>query len=332
MNDPRFLLLLLLVAVMVVMLVLAVSGPSADRARTRRLATIKGRYVADETSLLEARMRKVISSRKVESSQLLVSLIPNPERLALRLAMTGKKWTLSQYMTTCAGLFLAIFTLMTLRGFSFIPAIFVGLSAGFGLPHYMVGRMIRKRVNKFTSSFPDALDLLVRGLRSGLPVSETMNVVSREIRGPVGEEFRQITERIKIGKSMDQSLQDTAKRLGTAEFQFFCITLAIQRETGGNLAETLSNLGNVLRQRAQMKLKIRAMSSESKASAYIIGCLPFLVFGLICWINYEYMKPFFTPDPAGLLGLGLMQLIGIGGMCWMGIGVFIMSQMISFEI
>ena len=94
----------------------------------------------------------------------------------------------------------------------------------------------------------------------------------------------------------------------------------------------MSNLAEVLRKRAQMKLKIRAMSSESKASAYIIGALPFIVFGLICYINYSYMEPFFTGDPAGLFELGLMQIIGIGGVCWMGIGVFIMAQMINFEI
>ena len=192
--------------------------------------------------------------------------------------------------------------------------------------------IIAKRIKKFTQNFPDALELMVRGLRSGLPIAETLSVVSTEVPGPVGEEFRLVNERIKIGKTMDQALVETAERLGTPEFQFFCITLTIQRETGGNLAETLSNLGAVLRSRAQMKLKINAMSSESKASAWIIGSLPFIVFGLISWINFHYMSPFYTPDPNGLFGLSLMQLVGIGGMCWMGIGVFIMAQMINFEI
>ncbi len=332
MIDPRLLLLMLLTVAMLLLLFFAFAGPSSDRARTRRMAVIKGRHSSTDLAQLEARMRKAISSRRVEKSQLLVSLIPNPENLSKRLAMTGKKWTLSQYMTTCSVITIVLFGVMMLREFSFLPAFFISLAAGFGLPHYYVGKKIAKRVNKFTKNFPDALDLLVRGLRSGLPVSETMNVVANEIPGPVGEEFKMINERIKIGKSMDLSLQETAQRLGTAEFKFFCITLAIQRETGGNLAETLANLGGVLRQRAQMKLKIKAMSSESKASAYIIGSLPFLVFGLICWINFTYMSPFFTGDPAALFGLGLMQMIGIGGMCWMGIGVFIMAQMINFEI
>ncbi len=332
MTDPKLLMLMMLMGTMLVLLVLALSGPSASRASTRRVAAIRSRHAISDLTQIEARMRRAISSRRVEKNQLLVSLIPNPENLAKRLAMTGRKWTLGHYMATCVAIAIALFAVMLLRDFSLLPALFVSLAAGFGLPHYVVGRMIQRRVDKFNTNFPDALDLLVRGLRSGLPVSETMNVVASEVPGPVGEEFKMINERIKIGKSMDAALQETGDRLGTTEFRFFCITLAIQRETGGNLAETLANLGSVLRQRAQMKLKIRAMSSESKASAYIIGALPFLVFGMICWINYEYMTPFFTGDPTGLFGLGLMQIVGIGGMCWMACGVFIMAQMINFEI
>jgi tight adherence protein B len=166
--------------------------------------------------------------------------------------------------------------------------------------------------------------LLVRGLRSGLPVSETIGVVGNEVEGPVGEEFRMVADKMKIGMSMDAALQDTADRLGTPEFQFFVITIAIQRETGGNLAETLANLATVLRQRGQMKLKIKAMSSESKASAYIVGSLPFIVFGMIWMINAGYMQGFFS-EPR-------LIIAGIGGLLWMGIGVFIMAKMVSFEI
>ncbi|HTH26991.1 MAG TPA: type II secretion system F family protein [Sphingobium sp.] len=330
--DIRLILLVILVLLSIVLFVALFSGPSTSRASSRRLADIQGRHNLSGQASMEMRMRRAISTRVTDKNQLLVSLIPDPENLAKRIAMTGRKWTLSQYMTTCIGITLAVFAILKLRDFSLVASILVGTATGFGLPYLVVGRMIAKRIDKFTASFPDALDLLVRGLRSGLPVGETLGVVAREIPGPVGEEFRMITERVKIGKSMEQSMLETAERLGTAEFKFFCITLAIQRETGGNLAETLANLGGVLRQRAQMKLKIRAMSSESKASAYIIGALPFLVFGLICWINYGYMQPFFTPDPNGLFGLGLMQLVGIGGMCWMGIGAFIMAKMVNFEI
>jgi tight adherence protein B len=166
--------------------------------------------------------------------------------------------------------------------------------------------------------------LLVRGLRAGLPIAETMGAVASEIDGPVGAEFQAVSDRMKIGRTLEAALQETADRLGTAEFQFFVITLAIQRETGGNLAETLSNLSDVLRKRMQMKLKISAMSSESKASAYIIGVLPFVVFGLISFISPAYMGAFFHDQR--------LMIAGVGGLIWMSIGAFIMRQMINFEI
>ncbi|WHO38103.1 type II secretion system F family protein [Sphingobium sp. AP49] len=331
--DGNFFLIMVLVATLLGLAAVAFAGPSPDKARKRRIALIRGRHSDSTEAILEARMRKAISNRATGTEmKMLVSLVPNPENLTKRIRMTGKKWTLSQYMTSCAVIFLLLSALLMMRGFPAPLAVMVGLAAGLGLPHWWIGRLIAKRINQFNAKFPDALELLTRGLRSGLPVGETLGIVSSEIPGPVGEEFKLITERIKIGKTMDQALQETADRLGTPEFQFFVITLAIQRETGGNLAETLQNLATVLRQRAQMKLKIRAMSSESKASAYIIGVLPFLVFGMICYINFNYMSPFFTPDPAGVFGLSTMQVIGIGGMCWMGIGAFIMAQMINFEI
>jgi len=331
--DGNFILLLVLLTTLGGLVVMAFAGPSADKASKRRVALIRERHSGSTDAVLEARMRKAISNRQTGSEmKMLVSLVPNPENLAKRIRMTGKKWTVSQYMTACAVVALTLCAFLFVRGFPPLLAIMVSLAAGLALPHMWVGRLIKKRVLQFNAKFPDALELLTRGLRSGLPITETLGVVAGEVPGPVGEEFKLITERIKIGKTMDQALQETADRLGTPEFQFFVISLAIQRETGGNLAETLSNLATVLRQRAQMKLKIRAMSSESKASAYIIGTLPFLVFGMICYINFHYMEPFFTPDAAGLFGLSTMQVIGIGGMCWMGIGVFIMSQMINFEI
>jgi tight adherence protein B len=129
---------------------------------------------------------------------------------------------------------------------------------------------------------------------------------------------------MKIGRTMEAALQETADRLKTPEFQFFVITLAIQRETGGNLAETLANLADVLRKRAQMKLKIKAMSSESKASAWIVGALPFIVFILIWFINGTYMQKFFVDER--------LMIAGGGGLIWMGIGVFIMAKMVDFEI
>ena len=225
---------------------------------------------------------------------------------------------------SAAELAVALMLVVYLKTGAPLMALGVGVLGGAGLPHMLVSRFIKKRLNDFNAKFPDGIELLVRGLRSGLPVTETLAVVAQEIPGPVGAEFKGVVERIKIGRTMEESLQETADRLGTPEFQFFVITLAIQRETGGNLAETLSNLADVLRKRSQMKLKIRAMSSESKASAYIVGALPFIVFGLISWINPKYVGGFFTDDR--------LIVTGLGGLVWMSIGGFIMAKMVNFEI
>jgi tight adherence protein B len=241
-----------------------------------------------------------------------------------RLEQTGRNITLGKYAMVCLGVAATIMILLMFRGAPFFLSLLLGIFFGVGGPHFVVGRMIKGRLNKFNSNFPDAIELMVRGLRSGLPITETLTVVASEIPGPVGIEFRMVVDKMKIGRTMEAALQDTADRLGTPEFQFFVITLAIQRETGGNLAETLSNLADVLRKRAQMKLKIRAMSSESKASAYIVGSLPFVVFTLVWMINPHYMGGFFTDQR--------LMVAGIGGMIWMGIGGLIMAKMVNFEI
>jgi tight adherence protein B len=238
--------------------------------------------------------------------------------------MTGKNISLAKYVAICLGLLVFVTVALMFRGAPFILSFLLGMFFGIGGPHFVIGKMIKRRVAKFTNNFPDAIELMVRGLRSGLPITETLGIVAGEIIGPVGVEFRIVADKMKIGRTMEAALQDTADRLGTSEFQFFVITLAIQRETGGNLAETLSNLADVLRKRAQMKLKIRAMSSESKASAYIVGSLPFVVFTLVWMINPHYMQGFFSDQR--------LMVAGMGGLVWMGIGAAIMAKMVNFEI
>jgi len=311
--------------VMLLLLVFAFAGPNAEKARSRRLTSVKERHSgAASEAAMAAQMRRITGKRDSNMDSAMMRLLPRPALLKKRLAMTGKTWTVGQYGMATVGLLVLIGGLLALRGAPLIVALLIGVVIGAGLPHFVVGFFIKKRVNKFTAKFPDAIELLVRGLRSGLPISETMGVVGAEVPGPVGEEFRAVSDKMKIGRSMDAALQETADRLGTPEFQFFVISIAIQRETGGNLAETLSNLATVLRQRGQMKLKIKAMSSESKASAYIVGSLPFIVFGLIMWISPAYMGNFFVDQR--------LIVAGIGGLIWMGLGAFIMAKMVNFEI
>lgn len=307
------------------LMVLALSGPSAGRASARRLNGVRARHSGNAGAVaMEAQIRRV-TARSASGMDLAASrFLPNPALLQKRLNMTGKKWSLSQYGLWTLGLIVVPGGLLYLKGAPIWLALFLGLFLGVGLPHKVVSFFIARRIGKFTAKFPDAIELLVRGLRSGLPITETMGVVAHEVPGPVGEEFRSVTDKMKIGRTLDAALQETADRLGTPEFQFFTITIAIQRETGGNLAETLANLADVLRKRSQMKLKIKAMSSESKASALIVGSLPFIVFGLVWFINNKYMLNFFQDER--------LMIAGGGGLVWMALGAFIMAKMVNFEI
>ena len=302
---------------------LSLAGPSPGKEGARRLKTVRYRHSDSTNDRLEAQLRKAVAARKPKLQRVAGSG-SRLEALALRLHRTGRDWTLQQYVLVSLAIVVLFGALVLMKTGAPLLALMVGLAAGAGIPHYVLNFLIKRRANAFTTKFPDAIELLVRGLRSGLPVTETLGVVAGEVPGPVGEEFKLVTERIKIGRTMEDALQDTADRLNMPEFSFFCITLAIQRETGGNLAETLANLADVLRKRAQMKLKIRAMSSESKASAYIVGSLPFIVFGLIYWVNPGYIGNFFVDDR--------LIIAGLGGFTWMGIGFFIMAKMVSFEI
>ena len=303
---------------------LAMSGPSASKSLKRRIELVKERHGDIIAGNAQAQIRKLMAQRTSRIESYASTLIPKPALMRKRLEMTGKDISLGKYAMVCVAVAVLVAAAVMFRGAPILLSMLLGLFFGIGGPHFVIGKMIDRRVRKFTANFPDAIELMVRGLRSGLPITETLGVVASEIPGPVGVECRMVADKMKIGRTMEAALQDTADRLGTPEFQFFVITLAIQRETGGNLAETLSNLADVLRKRAQMKLKIRAMSSESKASAWIVGSLPFIVFGLVWFINPGYMAGFFSDQR--------LMVAGLGGLVWMSIGAFIMAKMVNFEI
>jgi tight adherence protein B len=304
---------------------IAFSGPSASKSTKRRLELIRERHAEGIlAATANAQIRKLFANRNSTVESWASTLVPKPALMRQRLDRTGKSISLGQYAMACAGLLFVVSALALMQGLPFALSILLGLFVGIGVPHFVIGRMIGRRLKGFNSNFPDAIELMVRGLRSGLPITETLGIVAGEIGGPVGAEFRTVSDKMKIGRTMEAALQDTADRLGTPEFQFFVITLAIQRETGGNLAETLSNLADVLRKRAQMKLKIRAMSSESKASAMIVGALPFIVFIMVWMLNPSYMAGFFSEER--------LIVAGLGALVWMGIGVAIMAKMVNFEI
>lgn len=324
MSDMMQYILLMLGAVLISGMVLfAFAGPSADKASARRLKDLTLRHSDSASTAMEAQLRKAIASRKPRQAREGEKL-SRGDVLANRITMTGKSWTVSQYVYASLAIALLVALMLFIKTSSPLLSLAVGGMAGLGIPHIAINMLMGKRKGKFTTNFPDAIELMVRGLRSGLPVTETLGIIGREVRGPVGEEFKSITERIRIGRTMDEALVESAKKLDMAEFNFFCITLAIQRETGGNLAETLGNLSDVLRKRAQMKLKIKAMSAESKYSAYIVGSLPFMVALMIMYVNPEYLAGFATDDR--------LIITGLGGAVWMSLGAFVMYKMVNFEI
>jgi len=318
-----FLLALVMIGLIMTVVYLFSSSRQITRARVAKLQQRFGPQKSKKTG--EFRSAFTATGEVTTLEQLAQSLLPNTDVIKSRLAKTGRNLTLMHY----GGMILvsALVTFVFFKLFFSVGTILAGMLAliiGLGLPHLVINTMINNRIKKFISLFPDALDLIVRGLRSGLPITESMGSVSTEIEDPVGGEFRKIMDQIRIGKTLDEALERTVTRIDTAEFKFFMISLAIQRETGGNLAETLAKLSDLLRRRQQMRLKIKAMASEGKASAYIVGALPFVMFVMLLILNYDYTSVLFT-DPRAIY-------TALGGMVWMSIGAFIMKQMISFEI
>jgi tight adherence protein B len=251
-------------------------------------------------------------------------LLPRPALLRQRLASTGTPLSIGAYALICINLAIGVALLAILKGMPPIIALLAGTLCGLLLPHLAVGWLVSRRRKKFSKFFPDAIGLMVRGLKAGLPVTESLLVVGREVSDPVGEEFRRVGDQVRLGQAIEDALWAVAKRLDLAEFNFLVVTMSIQRETGGNLAETLENLDDMLRKRHQMKLKIKAMSSEAMATAMIIGSLPFVMSAILFLVSRAYIMTLFNTD-LGRIMLG-------GGLFWMSIGIFVMSQMIKFEI
>lgn len=251
--------------------------------------------------------------------------LPRRAALEARLQRTGKKLTIAHYVISIFGIAVVLAAVGVLMfGLSPVLSGLAGLAVGLLLPHMAIGYLGARRLKAFTASFPEAIDLIVRGLRSGLPISESIVTVSKEIADPIGAEFRIIDQSIRLGRSIEEAMWDTAQRIDTPEFKFFVISISVQRETGGNLAETLDNLSDILRRRRQMKLKVKAMSSEARASAYIIGSLPFVMFGILLVVNFDYVMDLFR-DPRGLVlvAIGLFSML---------LGVVVMAKMVRFEI
>jgi tight adherence protein B len=244
--------------------------------------------------------------------------------MSLRLMRAGSKRTPRDFyiLSALLGLLLASVAIFILD-LSMSAGLVVAFVGGFGLPRWILNKMIARRQNKFVSQLANAIDVIVRGIKSGLPLNECMQVISRESAEPLAGEFKEVVEQQKLGVSLPDGLERMCDRLPLAEVRFLTIVIAIQQQAGGNLSEALSNLAGVLRDRQSLTLKVKALSAEAKASALVLGSLPPGVMTLVYLSTPTYIAPLFTTT----LGHFMVAV----GAVWMLSGVLIMRKMINFK-
>ncbi|WP_085908257.1 type II secretion system F family protein [Kiloniella majae] len=289
----------------------------------RIVNTTHNTNIADK-SLISIR-RQTESSGSLKLDKIIQKLTPQPELLRDKMQKAGLQPNLGRFLFIIIAITILSFGILQLvTDYPIMISILFALIIGLIIPHLGLYFLKIRRHKKFLALFPDAIDLMVRALKSGLPITEAIKNSGEEIANPVGIELTTVTDGVKIGGKLPDELIKAQSRIGLQEFNFFTVALSIQTETGGNLAETLANLSDILRKRKQMQLKVKAMSSEAKASAYIIGSLPFIMFILIYFLNRPYAVELLT-DPRGqfAIGVGLFMIV---------LGCGIMYKMVKFEI
>ena len=243
--------------------------------------------------------------------------------LAARLRQAQLKWSRKTYFGVCFIIAVVVSLLVFVTGLGPLPAFGFGISAGLLLPNWYVNFRRRRHFKRFTANLADAVDIVVRGVKVGLPLIECFKIVAREAQSPIKEEFQVIIEDQLLGMPLADATERLPERVPVAEARFFSIVIAIQSRSGGSLAETLGNLSKVLRDRQKMFDKIKALSSESKASAYIISALPLVVVGALAVVSPDYIKLLFT-DQTGHIVLVVCALLMLAG-------TLVMRKMINFD-
>ena len=243
--------------------------------------------------------------------------------LSSRLTQAGLDWSTQKFMTISGALAAVCFVAVMLLGGGLLGASGLAFAAGFGLPRWGLSFLKKRREKKFLLALPDAVDVIVRGIKAGLPLFESIKVVAADASDPLKSEFLAIIETQTIGMPLGEACARLYERMPLPEANFFGIVIAIQQKSGGNLSEALGNLSKVLRDRKKMAEKIQAMSMEAKASAGIIGSLPPIVMLLVYLSTPDYISLLWT-HPTG-------QLMLVGCLIWMSIGIFVMKKMINFD-
>jgi tight adherence protein B len=317
---------LVLAAMLVVLLgggaVMAFAGGGNERSQKRIAALARPDLKSAKNDLNAARKRNMATALKeFEKKQ---AEKKTTMTLRRRLDQAGMPETSEKAFWIASGAVAAVAALFCfLQHQGLLILVLATFAAGFGLPRWVLSFMRARREKKFTNDFANAIDVIVRSVKSGLPTSDALRIVAQEFRDPVGGEFKKLVEGMKVGMTLEQGLKKMFESMPTTEVSFFGIVMTIQQKTGGNLSEALGNLAGVLRDRKRLQGKIKAMSSEAKASAMIIGSLPPGVAGIVYMTTPDYISLLFT-EPTGHLLLGICAV-------WMGLGIVVMRKMINFK-
>jgi tight adherence protein B len=295
---------------------------SGERKTARRMASAaRSEPLARPTRAAQKPRREQIEGtlKELEQRQKKARRVP----LSVRLAQAGLKWSKRRFMLTAGALGFVAFLLALLMGAGLLAGIGFVFAAAFGIPFWLLSFLKKRREAKFLNNFPDAVDVIVRGIKAGLPLLDSLKLIASESDEPIRGEFRGIIETQTVGIPLGEACLKLYERMPVAEANFFGIVISIQQRAGGNLSETLGNLSRVLRDRKKMKAKIQAMSMEAKASASIIGALPLAVLALVYFTSPAYIELLWT-EPLGRVMLACSAI-------WMSIGVFVMRKMINFD-
>ena len=295
---------------------------SGERKAEQRMATVaKTEPVARATRGQQKSRRDLLENtlKEIDDRHKAQKRVP----LSTKITQSGLSWSKRQFFIVSGGLGVFLFMAGLLSGAGPLAAVALSFAGAFGLPRWMLSFLKKRRENKFLNAFPDAVDIIVRGVKSGLPLLDCLKMITADSPEPLKSEFRAIVDTQAIGMPLGEACGKLYEQMPVPEANFFGIVISIQQRAGGNLAETLANLSRVLRDRKKMKAKIQAMSQEAKASASIIGCLPLAVMTLVYISSPQYISLLWT-EPLGRLMLA-------GSAFWMFCGVMVMKKMINFD-
>ena len=275
---------------------------SATRTRETRRKEIQ-QTLKQQTALIEKRKKRV--------------------PLQDRLYQAGMKIKRGAWIRNCVIVGVVVFVITFLLQVPILFALVFGIAGGYLLPRFYLGRRRKKFQNLFLDELPNAVEAIVRGVKSGLPLNDSMRLVAKEAKEPIKSDFQRVLDQQAVGKTIQEAVVTLYDRVPLPEVNFFIVVITVQAQAGGNLSEALGNLARVLRNRKKMKQKVKAMSSEAKASAGIVGSLPFAVAILVTLTTPGYLLPLIQ-TPIGMIWLGIAVIL-------MGTGIFVMNRMVQFD-